>query len=103
MSSRQEQGKVKAETIGKTKMRKKRERREQQILAASEIMERRLKPEHLEQQETQEQMEQEEHQEQQEQLLRGLCPFSLAHSRNPCCISAGGSVVFQQEALFVAA
>mmetsp|Transcript_83642 Transcript_83642/g.135626 ORF Transcript_83642/g.135626 Transcript_83642/m.135626 type:complete len:91 (-) Transcript_83642:567-839(-) len=57
----------------------------------------------LEQRETQEQMEQEEHQEQQEQLLRGLCPFSLAHSRNPCCISAGGSVVFQQEALFVAA
>jgi len=46
-----------------------------------------------------EQLEQEEYQEQQEQLLWGLCPFSLArpfslaHFRNPCCISARGSAM----------
>jgi len=56
-------------------------------------MERQLNLEHLEQREKQEQPEQEEQQEQQEQHLRGLCPFLLAHSCNPCFISARGSAM----------
>jgi len=98
MSSRHEQGKAKSETIGRAKMSSRQEQGKARTTNISgkrnhgKVIKTRAPGTARDTGATGTGGDHQEHQEQL-QVLRGLCPFSLAHSRNPCYISGRDSAI----------
>jgi len=98
MSSRHEQGKTKAETFGRAKMSSRQEQEKARTTNISgkrnhgKVIKTRAPGTARDAGATGTGGDHQEHQEQL-QVLRGLCPFSLAHFRNPCCISGRDSAM----------